>query len=58
MEKIFFYYFLLFHQLADDEALIMFLQASQFLVFPYAVDNCMLHLIVFFLPSFPCVRTM
>src|SRR6218665_3215210 len=35
------FFFLLFHQLADDEALIIFLQASLFLVFPYSVDNCM-----------------
>ena|SRR6218665_1691938 len=34
-------FFLFFHQLADDEALIIFLQTSLFLVFPYAVDNCM-----------------
>src|SRR6218665_2746475 len=33
--------FLLFHQLAEDEALIIFLQTSLFLVFPYVVDNCM-----------------
>src|SRR6218665_426713 len=32
-------FFLLFHQLADDEALII-LQTFIFLVFPYAVDNC------------------
>ena len=32
---------LLFHQLADDEALIILLQTSLFLIFPYAVDNCM-----------------
>jgi len=32
-------FFLLFRQLADDEALIMLLQTSLFLVFPYAVDN-------------------
>jgi len=38
-----FFFFLLFHQLAEDEALIIFLQTSLFLVFPYAVDNC-LHL--------------
>src|SRR6218665_3066783 len=36
-----FFLFLLFHQLADDEALIIFLQTSLFLVFPYAVNNCM-----------------
>src|SRR6218665_252151 len=35
------FFFLLFHQLADDEALIMFLQTSLCLVFPYALDNCM-----------------
>src|SRR6218665_254792 len=34
-------FILLFHQPADDEALIIFLQTSLFLVFPYAVDNCM-----------------
>src|SRR6218665_1667262 len=37
----FFFVFLLFLQLADDEALIIFLQTSLFLVSPYAVDNCM-----------------
>src|SRR6218665_2082089 len=37
----FFFSFLLFHQLADDEVLIIFLQTSLFLVFSYAVDNCM-----------------
>src|SRR6218665_1422451 len=36
-----FFFFLLFHQFADDEDLIVFLQTSLFLVFPYAVDNCM-----------------
>src|SRR6218665_2747344 len=35
------FFFLLFHRLADDKALIIFLQTSLFLVFPYAVDNCM-----------------
>src|SRR6218665_2958606 len=30
-----------FHQLANDEALIILLQTSLFLFFPYAVDNCM-----------------
>src|SRR6218665_1469350 len=35
------YLFLLFRQLADDEALIMFLQTSLFLVSPYAIDKCM-----------------
>src|SRR6218665_2237185 len=35
------FFFLLFHQLAEDEALIIFLQTSLFLVFPYVVDNCM-----------------
>ena len=34
-------FFLLFHQLADDEVLIIFLQTSLFLLFPYAVDCCM-----------------
>src|SRR6218665_1365671 len=34
-----FFFFLLFHQLADDEVLIIFLQTSLFLVFPYAVDQ-------------------
>jgi len=37
----FFFFFLVFHQLADDEAHIIFLQTSLFLVFPYAVDNRM-----------------
>ena len=32
-------FFLLFRQLADDEALIMLLQTSLFLVFPYAADS-------------------
>jgi len=36
-----FFFVLLFHQLADDEALIIFLQTSLFLVCPYAADNCM-----------------
>src|SRR6218665_2175158 len=35
------YNLLLFHHLSDDESLIIFLQTSLFLVFPYAVDNCM-----------------
>src|SRR6218665_4214661 len=34
-------YFLLFHQLADDDSLIIILQTSLFLFFPYTVDNCM-----------------
>src|SRR6218665_2301029 len=34
------FFFHLFHQLADDEAIIMFLQTSLFFVFPYVVDNC------------------
>src|SRR6218665_1232335 len=34
------FFFLLFYQLADDEALIIFLQTSLFLFFPYAVDTC------------------
>ena len=33
-------YFLLFHQLAHDEDLMIFLQTSLFLVCPYAEDNC------------------
>src|SRR6218665_1680221 len=36
-----FFFSLLFRQLADNEALIIFLQTSLFLVSPYAVDNCM-----------------
>ena len=39
MRYLYFPCFLLFHQLADDEALIIFLQNSLFLVFPYAKDN-------------------
>src|SRR6218665_15670 len=35
------FFFLLFLQLADDEALIIFLQTSLFLVSQYALDNCM-----------------
>ena len=35
-----FFFFYLFRQLAHDEGLIIFLQTSLFLVFPYAVDNC------------------
>src|SRR6218665_3419466 len=41
LTKSFIFFFLLFRQLADDEALIIFLQTSQFLVSPYAVNNCM-----------------
>src|SRR6218665_1340367 len=41
LTKSFIFFFLLFRQLADDEALIIFLQTSLFLVSPYAVDNCM-----------------
>jgi len=39
--KTIFFFFLLFHQLAEDEALIIFLQTSLFLVFPYTIDNFM-----------------
>src|SRR6218665_3963752 len=35
-----FLFFILFHQLAYDAALIIFLQTSPFLVFSYLVDNC------------------
>jgi len=35
------FFFLLFHQLADNEALIILLQTSPLLAFPYAIDNCM-----------------
>ena len=37
--KSLFFFLLFFGQLSDDEALIMLLQTSLFLVFPYAVDS-------------------
>jgi len=37
--KFLLFFFLLFHQLVDDEVLIMLLQTSLFLVFSYAVDR-------------------